>query len=174
MKCVACAVLLAACTAAPALAIPGQTEAQFLAWGKANSEFTQFERKDDNSPNGAGYEFVGKLNVDGHDAEFHAKPNRDGTIKYEVFVFVDLGATLFPTSHAILYRDAISRVYGATYERDFNFASQLPNTGNAAMWRGTLLGYSGFGNALLIFTPREFDAILKQSHCAVSGCSSST
>lgn len=171
MKCVACAVLLAACTAAPALAIPGQSDAQLTAWGKANSEFTQFGRQNDNSPNGAGYEYVGKLNIDGHDTEFHVKPNRDGTIKYEVFVFLDLGPSLFPMQNSVLYRDAIARVYGEPYERDFSFASHLPNTGNVAMWRGTLLGYSAFGNALLIFTPRDFDAILKQSHCTASGCS---
>ncbi|MBV8638163.1 MAG: hypothetical protein JO322_08750 [Candidatus Eremiobacteraeota bacterium] len=169
MKRVACAVLLAACTATPALAIPGQTETQIFTWGKDNREFTQFERAHDSSPKGPGYEYLGKLKVDGYDTEFHAKLNLDGTIKYEVLVFLNLATP--PAQNVNLFRDAIANVYGGTYERDFISALHLPNTGDVAMWRGALLGYSGFGNALLIFSPQDFDAILKQSHCDVSGCS---
>ena len=105
MKHVACTMLLAALSYAPALAIPGQTDTQVLAWGKGNSAFTNFVYRND--PNGPGYEYMATFKVDGHDIEFHAKP--DGPIKMEFFVFLDLLGASPPPARAIQCGDPRSR-----------------------------------------------------------------
>ena len=152
--------LLAALSYAPALAIPGQTDTQVLAWGKGNSAFRNFVyRKSQDAP---GHEYMAKLKIDGHDIEFHAKPN--GAIKVEFFVFLDLAASPPPMQSVDVLRDMIASVYGAQYASDFTYARRLPNTGNAGLWRGILLGYASIGDAFLVFTPRDFDAWAAQTH----------
>jgi hypothetical protein len=103
------------------------------------------------------------LKIDGHDIEFHAEP-RDGTILLEAFMFLDLAASPPPMQSADVLRDLIASAYGAQYLSDFVSARRLPNTGNAGLWRGKLLGYAAIGDAFLVITPRYFDAWAAQIH----------
>ena len=155
--------LLAALSYAPALAIPGQTDAQLLAWGKGNSVLTDFQRVHSNDTGGPGYEYMATLKVDGHDIEFHAEP-RDGAILLEAFMFLDLAPSPPPMQSVDVLRDVIASAYGAQHASDFTSARRLANTGNAGLWRGKLLGYASIGDAFLVFTPRYFDAWAAQTH----------
>lgn len=175
MKRVACGLLLAALATAPALAIPGQTAAQVDAWGKSTVAFTQFKRSpiEYPGPDGAPYEYFATLSVDGHDIEFHGKPYRDGAIKLESFVFLDLTGEMANSKDVYLFRDTIASAYGTFYASDFMSAQKLPNTGTLAMWRGKALGYAAVAGMLLVFTPSGFDALAAETiqQCKISGCS---
>lgn len=175
MKRVVCSLLLAALATAPALAIPGQNPPQVDAWGKSTTAFTLFKRSpiQHPDPDGAAYEYLGTLNVDGEDIEFHGKPDSNGVIKLESFVFRDLTGSMANSLDVNLFRDAIASAYGASYASDFMSAQRLPNTGRLALWRGKLLGYAEIAGILMVFTLSGFDALASETvqQCKISGCS---
>lgn len=173
MKRIACIVLLVALTCAPASAIPGQTDAQVLAWGKANHLFTQFERANDDEEDGAGYDFVGFFKTGGYDAEFYAKPNRRGTIAREEVAIPDVPRRWTVAQNMPLFREVIHRIYGLQYLNDFTAASRIVNEKHVAVWRGKLLGYIGYNGQMFIVAPTAISALAANVlSCGAIDCSS--
>ncbi len=171
MKRVAYMLFLAALTCAPAFAIPGQTPAQVLAWGKSDAAFTLFEKANDDEVGGEGYEFYGQLKIEGHFTEFHAKPHH-GVIAMEQITVNDIPNTLSKSRMLLLMHEVVRKIYGATYDDDFTNATRIPNTGIATISRGARAGYIEFGGAFFVVRNSEVHTFVTNVRkCGALDCS---
>jgi hypothetical protein len=172
MKRVLCTILLASLTCAPALAIPGQTPAQVLAWGTHNRGFDKFVRANDDEVGGEGYEFFGTLKIDGHDTEFHALPHH-GIIAQERVTVLDVPNEMPKSRTMQVIREILHKVYGPTYERDFANATRIPNTGTVTtIWRGARLGYMEFGGTFFVVRNSDLRTfVVNTRRCGALDCS---
>ena len=171
MKRVACLLLLAALTCAPALAIPGQTPAQVLAWGKNDTGFTLFEKANDDEVGGEGYEYYGQLKIEGHFTEFEALPHH-GVIAEERITIYDVPNEMPRARTVQLMHEVIRKIYGAAYDRDFTNATRIPNTGSATIWRGARVGYIEFGGTFFIVRNSDVQTFVANTRkCGALDCS---
>jgi hypothetical protein len=164
-------VLLSEVLCAPAWAIPGQTTAQFSAWGKANPALRGFKGTIDDETGGTN--FVATIVVDGLHAEYNAEPQR-GRVHMEYVSFQDVSDAWFVELHMNVAADTIRKIYGDDYAADFKNAQRIPHAGRVAAWRGKKLGYATFGDALFIVDTPEFANVIESMHlCDALDCSDS-
>src|SRR5215469_5002732 len=102
-------------SAAPARAIPGQTNADVMAWGKANAAFTGFDLK---TSLGGTKAYRADVVVDTHKAEFSAHSDSSGTIGVEYVTFTDEADTWIVAGHKPLMVATIRAIYGDAYASD--------------------------------------------------------
>lgn len=165
IRSVALAIAIVALATQSALAIPGQTPSQLLAWGKSVAALHGFKPSMDEETGGTVY--LGKVTIDGHAGDFSSEPSQ-GIVHQEYVSFNgvnDVGKS--PT----LLADTIRSVYGADYANDFLHAAKLPLHGQVVAWRGAKLAYATLGSALFMIRNADFPAVLKNIHtCDAIDC----
>jgi len=154
-------VALLGLTTQSALAIPGQTPAQLLAWGKSNAALPGFKPTMDENTGGTVY--MARLKIDGLDADFSSEPT-NGVARQEYISFQGVGDPWNLSKHMSIARDAIRTVYGADYLADFTSAKVVPLHGRVVAWQGKRLAYSIFGGAIFMIRNADFPAVLKNIH----------
>ena len=160
--------LLSAVLCARASAIPGQTAAQFSAWGKANSALQGFHPEIDDETGGTNY--TATVVVDGIRGEYNAQAQR-GRVHMEYIAFQDVSNSWYLEQHMTVAVDTIRKIYGDAYAADFKNAKQIPHAGRVAAWEGKKLGYATFGTALFIVDTPGFANVIESMHvCDAIDC----
>ena len=116
------ALVLFASIAAPASATPGQTDAQVVAWGKANASFKEFAKK---TSLGGYSTYRAYVSVGGHKGEYSSLIDKTGVYgEYLTFSF-DEPDTWEMAGHKPFMHDVIETVYGADVAADFDSATRV-------------------------------------------------
>ena len=155
-----CLVLIGAlCT--PVLALPGQTTAQFAAWGKANAALRGFHASIDDETGGTNY--MATVVEQGYHGEYNAEPQR-GRVHMEYISFQDMPDAWHLEFHLPFVIATIRDVYGEAIAADFTRARRIPHVGRVAAWQGKKLAYATFGTALFIVDTPEFANLVENMH----------
>jgi len=172
MKALAGVALLALFAVQPAIATPGQSDADVQAWGKSNAAFTEFAKK---TALGGYSTYRAYVMVDNHKGEYSALLDKTGVYgEYVTFSF-DYPAEWNMAGHKSFMQDAIAKVYGASVAADFDSANKLPDaTDSREMYKGKQFAYIATLNSLLTVRLDVLPQILKNlDNCYDIFCSSS-
>ena len=174
------ALVLAAMCAAPALAIPGQTTAQFLAWAKTVLPDKALQTgRDDMSA-------LPLYHADFHvgmgpkyEVVFTAEPDGNGLVRHETIALQRAGTmeTYDFRKHKSLAHQILAWVYGANMAADFSDAKlvadyplfQSPT--HQAIYRGQLYGYRLSGIAIDVMRLQDVNEAVKSAKdCSTRDC----
>lgn len=168
MKAVAIGLVLLVLFAAPALAVPTQSEARLAVWGKANHALRGFHASVDDATGAT--DFIATVTVDGASGEFHAEPVR-GRVHRE-YVDFNVSDTWAMFDHLNVMRDALRTIYGAAIADDFERAQRNRPRNAVILWKGKRFGYAAFGSAFFVFQLTDLPAITQHVlYCDAIDCS---